>query len=155
MGRRAIAARSAAAIAGLLVTAACTGTSRSVSGFCTRLAKDRDSLVAAVSDPAGVRKAVASYESLDAVAPEAIRDQWHQVTVLVEKAATLDPAKTDDTAALVTDAFASSSAVEKTTAYAKATCNVELSAPTTGPTTAPATTGTTATTSAAPPSSSR
>jgi hypothetical protein len=140
MGGRAMVAGCATATAALIVTAACSGSGRSVSAFCSRLAKDRDSLVAVVSDPAGVKKALASYEAVDAVAPEAIRDDWHQVTTLVQRASTINPTKTDDTSALVSDAFASSEAVQKVTAYSKATCGVDLAATTTTLPPAPSTT---------------
>jgi hypothetical protein len=78
------------------------------------------------------------------VAPEAIRDEWHQLTLLVQAAADLDATAPDASAALVQQAYTAAPAAQTVTTYARQTCGVELapatSTPgvTTGPTTVPA-----------------
>jgi hypothetical protein len=112
-----------AATAGLV---ACGGGGRSQSAFCSQLRTQRAALVAAVTDAKGVKAMVDRYKSLDRVAPEAIRDQWHELTLLVERAAAVDPSKPADASALTAQAFASSPSAQAVVAYARATCGVSL-----------------------------
>jgi hypothetical protein len=132
MGRVRAARGLAAALALLVGAAACSGGGRSQSAFCSKLGKDQV-VVASVADADGVRAAVSQYEALDKVAPLAISDEWHQLTELVKRAATVDPKNTDGSSALVAQAFASSSAAQKVLTYARTTCHVNLSSPTTAP----------------------
>jgi len=155
----------ASCLAGILLTAAaCSGSSRGPQAFCSRLQTTKDVVMSGVVDAKTAKAAVAGYEKLDGVAPEAIRTEWHQLTLLVQAAADLDPTATTARAALVQQAFSAAPAAQTVTDYARQTCGVDLSAATatttpavtTGPTTvppAPAAPATTAPATATPPSS--
>src|SRR3954451_5579032 len=133
----------------VLAAAACSGSSRGPEEFCQRLQTDKDVVVTGVVDAKTAKAAVAGYEKLDGVAPEATRTEGHQLTMLVQAAADLDPTATTARAALVQQAYSAAPAAQTVAEYARQTCGVDLgaatapSAPavTTGPTTtAPPTT---------------
>jgi hypothetical protein len=124
----------------VLGAVACSGDARGQAAFCNRLARDVDTLKA-VGDAKSVDVAVANYRALDGLAPEAIHDQWHAVTQLVQQAATLDTSSAEARSALVQQAYAVQSAAQAVTTYAKTTCGVDFTAPATTP--APAANATT------------
>jgi hypothetical protein len=131
----------------VLTAAACSGSSRGPEAFCQRLQTDKSLVITGVVDAKTAKAAVAGYRKLDGLAPEAIRTEWHQLTLLVQAAADLDPTATTARADLVQQAYSAAPAAQTVTAYAQQTCGVDLStatpAVTTGPTTSVA---------AAPPS---
>jgi hypothetical protein len=143
----------ASCLAGVvLATAACSASSRGPDAFCQRLQTDKDVVMAGVVDAKTAKAAVTGYEKLDGLAPEAIRTEWHQLTLLVQAAAELDPTATTARAALVQQAYSAAPAAQTVTDYARQTCGVDLATPTA--TTTPAvTTGPTTTAPAPPPSS--
>src|SRR6478672_1941550 len=121
----------ASCLAGILLTAAaCSGSSRGPQAFCSRLQTTKDVVMSGVVDAKTAKAAVAGYETLDGVAPEAIRTEWHQLTLLVQAAADLDPTATTARAALVEQAFSAAPAAQTVTDYARQTCGVDLSAAT-------------------------
>jgi hypothetical protein len=113
----------------VLALAACSGSSRGQDAFCSRLQRDRDSLITGVVDAKTAEAAAKRYAALDGLAPEAIRVEWHQLTELVQTAADLDPASTDERTALVNQAYSSAPAAARVTQYAQATCGVTLAPP--------------------------
>jgi hypothetical protein len=134
----------AAAVIGVIGVggvAACSGSSRGAEEFCARLQQKHDGLITGVVDERTAKAAVASYNALDNVAPEAIRTEWHQLTALVQAAAALDPSAPGASAALVQQAYTAAPAAQTVTTYARQTCGVDLAptattpAVTTGPTT--------------------
>src|SRR5215213_4520002 len=139
----------------LVTAAACSGSSRGPEAFCQRLQSNPALVISGVVDTNTAKAAVDGYEQLDGLAPEAIRTEWHQLTLLMQAAAELDPTATTARAALVQQAYSAAPAAQTVTAYAQQTCGVDLTAATatttpavtTGPTT------TAATAPAAPPSS--
>jgi hypothetical protein len=143
----------ASCLAGVMVltVAACSGSSRGPEAFCKRLQTDKNLVITGVVDAKTAKAAAAGYQKLDGLAPEAIRTEWHQLTLLVQAAADLDPTATTARADLVQQAYSAAPAAQTVTAYAQQTCGVDLGAAT--PTTTPAvTTGPTTTVAAAPPS---
>src|SRR5262245_27421600 len=147
MARPVVAACLAGRLAALAITvAACGGPVRGQEAFCQRLQRDRDLLVTGVVDVKTADDAASRYAALDGLAPEIIRADWHQVTLLVQTAAKTDPSSTDARSALVQQAYATAPAAAAVTQYAKTTCGVDMAAPVTTP--APASSITTA---AAPP----
>src|SRR4051794_19258255 len=136
----------------LLATAACGGSNRGPEAFCRRLQTDKDMVVNGVVDAPTAKAAVSRYEKLDGLAPEAIRTEWHQLTLLVQAASELDPTATTARAALVQQAYSAAPAAQTVTDYARQTCGVDLSA-SPAPTTPAVTTGPTTAAPAPPPSS--
>jgi hypothetical protein len=136
----------------LATAAACTGANRGPEAFCRRLQSDQSLLVTGVVDAKTAKAAVGGYKKLDGLAPEAIRTEWHQLTLLVQAAVDLDPTATTARAALVQQAYSAAPAAQTVTSYARQSCGVDLGAPT--PTATPAvTTGPTTTAPVPPPSS--
>jgi hypothetical protein len=135
----------------VLAAAACSGSSRGPEAFCQRLQTDKNVVVTGVVDATTAKAAVAGYEKLDGVAPEAIRTEWHQLTLLVQAAAELDPTATTARAALVQQAYSAAPAAQTVADYARQTCGVDLGA--SSATSAPAVTTGPTTTAPAPPSS--
>ena len=130
-----------AAVAGLGGLTACSRSSRGAQEFCSRLQQRHDSLISGVVDAQTAKTAVDSYHALDEVAPEAIRAEWHQLTLLVQAAADLDTTAAGSNVALVQQAYTAAPAAQTVTTYARQTCGVDLTAVssspavTTGPTT--------------------
>ena len=104
----------AACVVGVVVLAACSGSSRGQATFCTRLGKDRDTLITGAVDTKSTDDAAKNYEALDGLAPEAIRDQWHQLTQLVQAAAAIDATSAQARTALVEQAYAAQPAAQVT-----------------------------------------
>jgi hypothetical protein len=131
----------AIAVAGV---SACGGTSRGAGEFCSRLQRQHDALISGVVDEKTAKAAVDGYNALDRLAPEAIRSEWHQLALLVQAAASLDPAVPASNATLVEQAYTAAPAAQTVAAYARQTCGIDLApsatppAVTTGPTTVPA-----------------
>ena len=109
-------------------------------------------VVTGVVDAKTAKAAVSGYEKLDGVAPEAIRTEWHQLTLLVQAAADLDPTATTARAALVQQAYSAAPAAQTVADYARQTCGVDLGAAT-APSAPAVTTGPTTTAPPTPPSS--
>jgi hypothetical protein len=143
----------ASCLAGVMVltVAACSGSSRGPEAFCQRLQTDKSLVITGVVDAKTAKAAVAGYQKLDGLAPEAIRTEWHQLTLLVQAAADLDPTATTARADLVQQAYSAAPAAQTVTAYAQQTCGVDLSTATSTATPA-GTTGPTTSVAAAPPS---
>jgi hypothetical protein len=119
-------------IVGAAATTGCGGKpQRSVKAFCDRLRIDQNLLTTRMTDPSEVQPVIEKFRALDALAPEQIRDQWHDITALVEKVATADLSPESQTS-LTRLALATDNSVKQVTAYAKETCQVDLAA---GPTT--------------------
>lgn len=126
----------AAAILGAATVGGCgNGPQRSVKAFCSRLRVEQNLLTTRLTDPAEVQPVLDRFRALDALAPEQIRDQWHEITALVEKVATSELSPESQTA-LTRLALATDNSVKQVTAYALETCKVDLAAP---PTTKPPT----------------
>jgi hypothetical protein len=125
--QRALSVVAAVAI-GALITTGCGGKpQRSVKAFCDRLRVDQNLLTTRLTDPSEVQPVVDKFRVLDALAPEQIRDQWHDITVLVEKVATADLSPESQTA-LTRLALATDNSVKLVTTYARDTCQVDLAA---------------------------
>ena len=117
----------ASCVAGLaVILSACSGSDRGPQAFCRRLQRDRDLVVTGVVDATTARAAVDRYHDLDRLAPEAIRTEWHQLFVLVQAAANLNPGVPTAQQDLVQQAYSAAPAAQAVTAYASQTCGVEI-----------------------------
>jgi hypothetical protein len=126
VGVRTRSVQTAAAVLSILLPTACSNEpTRSVDGFCKRLRVEQTLLSARLTDKAQVQPLVARFRALDARAPEQIRDEWHQITTLVEKAAATD-ASVEAQTELVELALATDRSVAAVKTYASNTCQVPL-----------------------------
>ena len=142
-GRSLIVAVAAAALA----LVACGSKGPSVGAFCDTVRADQSTLVGTPSTTPGggtttadAAGTVRRYQEVGKVAPEAIRDEWRQLTDLMVQAAAADPTKPDDQTKLTEAAYAASKAAATVTTYVQSTCGVVL-----GPVAPPSTAGTTTT----------
>jgi hypothetical protein len=99
---------------------------RSATEFCKRLRSNQKILSTRLTDPAEVQPVLARFTAIDTVAPEQIRDQWHEITLLVEKVATTTDVSTDGQNDLLRVALATQQSIATVKTYAKETCQVEL-----------------------------
>ena len=99
---------------------------RSVDAFCQRLRVEQNLLTARLTDPAQITPLVSRFKALDARAPEQIRDEWHQITLLVEKASATDASSPEAQTQLVERALATDQSVAAVKTYATGTCQVTL-----------------------------
>jgi hypothetical protein len=125
--RRACAVVSAVAVAAAMATGCGDNPQRSVKAFCSRLRVEQNLLTTRLTDPAEVQPVLDRFRALDALAPEQIRDQWHDITTLVEKVATAELSPESQTS-LTRLALATDNSVKQVTAYARDTCQVDLAA---------------------------
>ncbi len=119
--------RRACTVLVLVVVSCSSGTTRSQAGFCKQLTADRDLLIAPITQPATVAPLLARYERLDLLAPEAIRDEWHELTVLIQTVAASDVRLPGKQADLVQLAYTTDRAIQAIVSYGRDVCDVELS----------------------------
>ncbi len=114
----------------ILGACASSGPKRSTAAFCGQLSNSQVALTHSTNS-ADVQTTVAAYQAADAVAPEAIRDEWHEMTGLVVKAATAQLATRDQVAVLTTGALGSEAAARRVREYVAGTCGLDLFGPAT------------------------
>jgi len=111
--------------AGLCITAlvGCGGgDNRDPATFCGRLRIAQSAL----TDPGDQAALVALYQDLDDEAPLQIKDDWHQITVLLASVTTYDTSDTGETQAVLASVLRSQSAVTAVAVWARDTCRIEL-----------------------------
>lgn len=120
----------------LVIASACSNDAvRGQESFCAELRANRELLLAPVTQPGTVAPILGRYQKLDLLAPEAIRDEWHELTVLVERVAAADPRQPQVQPDLVSQAHATDGSIRRIISYAKTTCGVDMGAPSASPTT--------------------
>lgn len=116
-------------VAGLVAgLTACGADDRSAGRFCAELAEALPSLNGPVALPSDVEAVVETYERLDGITPITIEREWHQLTELVQTAATVEP---DDPASVqrVADAaYATERSARALASWVAQTCGLELPA---------------------------
>lgn len=118
------------AFAAIGSVAACGGDPRSVASFCQRLRREGTALTD-VSDPAGL---AAHYRELEAYVPLQIKDQWHEVTVLLERVTSFDPKNDAEVQAVLAESLQAKTSIEALAAWADVKCKVTLGKPVTSTT---------------------
>lgn len=111
---------------------ACLNTSnpRDTARFCASL-RAQQPLLTSTADRAAL---VARYQELDKHAPLQIMDDWHRLTVLIERATTYDPMDTTDTQNVIIEALQAQNAMAAVAVWSKRECKLDLGAvPTTVP----------------------
>ena len=98
------------------------GDPRGVPGFC-RLLRERGAALTDTSDPGAL---VELYRYLDVRAPLQIKDQWHEVTELIERVNTFNPKSEEDTQQMITESLRAQSAVRAVGEWADTKCKVAL-----------------------------
>lgn len=120
-----------AAIAAALLVAgsvACGGEDRSAGRFCSELAQVLPGLNGPVIIPADVEAIVATYERLDGITPITIEREWHQLTELVQTAATVEPADPNSVQRVADQAYATERSARAVATWVAQTCGLELPA---------------------------
>jgi len=108
---------------GAFGTTACgDGDPRSVAGFC-RLLREQGAALTDTSDPAGL---AARYRTLEANVPLQIKDQWHEVTLLLEHVTTFDPKDQSETQAVLAESLRAKSSIDSLAAWADVKCKVPI-----------------------------
>jgi hypothetical protein len=111
-----------------MATTACSEPETSGGQFCATLSERMPVLAGKVSDQLDIDALVEAYTSLDERTPLAIEESWHQLTVLVQTAATVAP---DDPASVQTvadAAYASERSARDVATWVEATCGFSMPA---------------------------
>lgn len=101
---------------------ACGEDPRGVPGFC-RLLRERGAALTDTSDPGAL---VELYRDLDARAPLQIKDEWHEVTELIERVNTFNPKSEEDTQRMIAESLRAQAAVRTVGEWADTKCKVPL-----------------------------
>jgi len=121
--RRSFGLLSPGIIAAALALGACASEdTRDPAAFCDRIR----TLQPALTDPNDPRALLALYEDLDDHAPLQIRDDWHQITVLLASVNTYDPADPAEVQAIQRAVLRSQAAVTAVAVWARDTCDIDL-----------------------------
>ena len=126
-GRRIFAITSLAGVCGAGALG-CSDDDRGAERFCGELAEVLATLDGPVAAQADVDAIVATYEHLDGITPLAVEREWHQLTELVQTAATVLP---DDPASVqrVADAaYAAERSARSVNSWVATTCGLEMPA---------------------------
>ena len=111
----------------LTALAACNNaTPRGEQAYCENLSTNSELLLAPVTQPATVAPLLARYHRLDELAPEAVRDEWHELVTLIEKVANADPRKPQTQAEMTVQAHATDQSIQHIVSHARRVCGVEL-----------------------------
>lgn len=115
----------AAPLVMLGVLVSCGGESRSTADFCEEL-RTSDVLLTDTADPAAL---VETYRRLDSRTPLRIKDQWNEITVLLERIISFDANDPEATQQIIADALRARTSMEDIAEWADTTCKVRLSRP--------------------------
>ncbi len=107
----------------VMVVAGCGGgDNRDPATFCGRLRIAQPAL----TDPNDQVALVALYQDLDDEAPLQIKDDWHQITVLLSSITNYDTSDEAETQAVLASVLRSQAAVTAVAVWARDTCRIEL-----------------------------
>jgi hypothetical protein len=98
------------------------GDPRSVAGFCALL-REEGATLTDTSDPAGLAE---RYRVLEERVPLQIKDQWHEVAVLLERVTTFNPKDDADTQALLAESLKAKTSIDALAEWADSKCKVPL-----------------------------
>ena len=127
------------ALAGLV---ACTEPTTSGAQFCAALDEQMPVLTTKVTDQLAVDALVATYVDLDERTPLAIEESWHQLTVLVQTAATVVASDPESVQTVADAAYATERSARDVATWVAQTCGFSMPemAGVEGPVTTPPTT---------------
>ncbi len=119
------------AVAALLVAhlVACGGEPRGTAEFCEEL-RSSTALLTDTSDPAAL---VETYRRLDSRTPLRIKDEWREITLLLERIVSFDSTDAEATQAIIADALRARASLDAVAAWAESTCKVTLARPSATP----------------------
>lgn len=118
-----------AVTAGLVaVLGACSGEDRSAGRFCAELAEALPSLDGPIALPSDVEAVVDTYQRLDEITPITIEREWHQLTELVQTAATVEPSDPASVQRVADQAYATERSARALATWVAQTCGLELPA---------------------------
>ncbi len=109
-----------------LASTACSHSAATAGQFCAAIRHDQVTITTAVRDPAAVKAVVGRFQDLGRAAPLAIKDDWGELTSLVQQAAALAPDDTAGRNALVLRAYEANAAVQNVVGWVKGVCGVDL-----------------------------
>lgn len=152
----------ACTVTAVVLLPACSDADRSGANFCEKLSSKVDGLSGPLATSDDISDLVNRYESLDAITPLAIRDDWHVITELLQTAEDVDYEDPRSRQDLADAAYKAERSARDVARWVESTCGiampdvigVEGPDTTTAPTIAPTTTDsvTAPTTTAAPTS---
>jgi hypothetical protein len=112
----------------LLATTACSEPETSGGQFCATLSESMPVLAGKVDSQLDIDTLVETYTTLDGRTPLAIEESWHQLTVLVQTAATVAPDDPASVQAMADAAYASERSAREVATWVQATCGFSMPA---------------------------
>jgi hypothetical protein len=107
-------------------SSSCSDTDRSATQFCGSLKNSLAELTANLATSSDVSSLVNRFESLNAMTPLAIEDEWQTLTNLVQLAAETDPLDTDGRQKLADAAYQTERPAREIERWVEATCGFQM-----------------------------
>jgi hypothetical protein len=111
-----------------MATTACSEPETSGGQFCATLSESMPVLAGKVDSQLDIEALVETYTALDERTPLAIEESWHQLTVLVQTAATVTPGDPASAQMVADTAYASERSAREVATWVQATCGFSMPA---------------------------
>jgi hypothetical protein len=112
--------------AAVVLLPACSDTDRSGAHFCGELSTKVDGLNGPISSSDDIGDLVNRYESLDAITPLAIRDDWHAITELLRSAEDVDYEDPRSRQDLADAAYKAERSARNVASWVESTCGIAM-----------------------------
>lgn len=120
--------RALAVSCALVLLVACSEPETSGGQFCASLSENMPVLAGKVESQLDIDTLVETYTELDSRTPLAIEESWHQLTVLVQTAATVAPDDPASVQSMADAAYASERSAREVATWVQATCGFSMPA---------------------------
>jgi hypothetical protein len=115
------------ACSGALLFASCGEPDRTATNFCRQLSQEMPGIALVPASQSDADVLVSRYRRLGEVAPSAVSDDWETLTSMLEDAAKLNTANSEDVEAFTQEALQANKAATRALQWVKDTCGVDLS----------------------------
>lgn len=115
------------ACSGALLLASCGGPDRTATNFCRQLSREMPGIAMVPASQSDADVLVSRYRRLGEVAPSAVAEDWETLATMLEDAARLNTANSDDVETFTKEALQANKAAARALQWVKDTCGVDLS----------------------------
>jgi hypothetical protein len=115
------------ACSGALLLTSCGGSDRTATNFCRQLSREMPGIAMVPASQSDADVLVSRYRRLGEVAPSAVAEDWETLATMLEDAARLNTANSDDVETFTKEALQANKAAARALQWVKDTCGVDLS----------------------------
>jgi hypothetical protein len=115
------------ACSGALLLSSCGGSDRTATNFCRQLSREMPEIAMVPASQSDADVLVSRYRRLGEVAPSAVAEDWETLATMLEDAARLNTANSDDVETFTKEALQANKAATRALQWVKDTCGVDLS----------------------------